>query len=142
MNEELNLIIDDYNQFKQMLSEQVRKYSILKLIDSHEMNSTATAPKITGNYENFLEDQQIFLNYFQERSNGLIKQIEEIREEDEFNEMNLKYLKDELRTMTEECNNSVNFPLEQYSCSYLTPKSAKSSISKLHFSFIQQQTIH
>ncbi|CAF1043977.1 unnamed protein product [Adineta ricciae] len=127
LNEELNLIIDDYNQFKQMLSEQVRKYSILKLIDQCEMNSTATAPKIAGNYASFLEDQQIFLNYFQEKSNCLIKQIEEIREEDEFNEMNLNYLKDELRKMTEECNNSVNRPLEQYSCSYLTRKSAKSS---------------
>ncbi|CAF0897728.1 unnamed protein product [Adineta steineri] len=123
LNEELNLIINDYDQFKQIINEQKQNsqnHSLIKQIDQWETNSIKKIQrKAKDCREIVIKSSQTFIDDIEKKFNDLNEQIKQIHKENEFNELNLNYLKNQLRKITEELNNPSNMSIEQKSQSFI-----------------------
>ncbi|CAF1209354.1 unnamed protein product [Adineta steineri] len=110
LNEELHYIINDYDQFKQIFSEQKPSLHDLSLIDQINQWEINEINKIKQKAKDCIEDvirsSQIFLNDIEKKFNDLNEQIKQFHNENEFNEINLEYLRTELIKIREEYSNS------------------------------------
>ncbi|CAF4378543.1 unnamed protein product, partial [Adineta steineri] len=101
LNEELNHIINDYNQFKQVINEQKQNsqnHSLIKQIDQWETNSIQKIQqKAKDCREIVIKSSQTFIDDIEKKFNDLNEQIKQIHKENEFNELNLNYLRNQLR---------------------------------------------
>ncbi|CAF1436230.1 unnamed protein product [Adineta steineri] len=93
LNEELNRVINDYDEFKERINEQKQNLQNDSLIKQ--------------------------INEIEKKFNDLSEQIKQIHQENEFNEINLNYLKNQLRKITEELNNSSNISVKENSQSFI-----------------------
>ncbi|CAF1261954.1 unnamed protein product [Adineta steineri] len=109
LNEELHHIINDYNQFKQRFNEQKPSSHDLSLIDQVNQWRRNSIDKIRQKAKDCIEiivkSSQTFLNDTEKRFNDLSEQIKQLQRENEFNEINLNYLRNQLIKMREELNN-------------------------------------
>ncbi|CAF1167326.1 unnamed protein product [Adineta steineri] len=109
LNEELHYIINDYDQFKQIFCEQKPSLHDLSLIDQinqWEINEINKIKQKAKDYrETVIKSSQIFLNDIEMKFNDLNGQLKQFHDENEFNEINLEYLRTELLKMREELNN-------------------------------------
>ncbi|CAF1446851.1 unnamed protein product [Adineta steineri] len=109
LNEELHHIINDYNQFKQRFSEQKpnsHDLSLINQINQWEIDSIIKIQqKARDCRETVIKCSQTFLNDIEKKFNDLNEQLKQIHNENEFNEINLNYLRNELIKITEELNN-------------------------------------
>ncbi|CAF1271714.1 unnamed protein product, partial [Adineta steineri] len=117
LNEELHLIINDYNQFKQIFNEQKPSSHDLSLIDQINQWKIDSINKIKQKAKDCIETvikcSQTFLNDIEKRFNDLNEQIKQFQRENEFNEINLNYLRNQLRKIKEELNNPPKTSIEQ-----------------------------
>ncbi|CAF4160673.1 unnamed protein product [Adineta steineri] len=123
LNEELHHITNDYDEFKQRINEQKQNpenYSLIKQINLWEINSTEKIKQKAEEYrENVIKSSQTCINDIEMKFNDLREQIKQIHEENEFNEMNLNYLRNQLMKITEELNNPSKISIEQDSESFI-----------------------
>ncbi|CAF3999547.1 unnamed protein product [Adineta steineri] len=109
LNEELHHIINDYDQFKQIFNEQKPNSDDLALINQineWEINSIKKIQlKARDCREIVIKSSQIFLNDIEKKFNDLSEQIKQIRQENEFNEINLNHFRNQLKKMILEINN-------------------------------------
>ncbi|CAF3769136.1 unnamed protein product, partial [Adineta steineri] len=109
LNEELHYIINDYDQFKQIFSEQKPSLRDLSLIDQINQWEIDSINKIKQKAKDCIEDvirsSQTVLNDIEIKLNDLNEQIKQFHNENEFNEINLEYLRNELIKIREEYNN-------------------------------------
>ncbi|CAF1490159.1 unnamed protein product [Adineta steineri] len=106
LNEELYHIINDYNQFKQIFNEQKPSSHDLSLIDQINQWQRNSIEKIKqkakDSIENVIKSSQALLNDIEIKFNDLNEQLKQIHSENEFNEINLNYLRNELTKIREE----------------------------------------
>ncbi|CAF0915943.1 unnamed protein product [Adineta steineri] len=132
LNEELNHIIDDYNEFEERLINERKQnphnLSLIDQIDQWEINSIdKIKQKAKECREIVIKSSQTFLNNIEKQFNDLSEQIKQIREENEFNEINLKYLTNQLMKINQELNNPSNISIQQGSQVFINEISIISS---------------
>ncbi|CAF1113938.1 unnamed protein product [Adineta steineri] len=119
LNEELNHIIDDYNEFKQRTNEQKQNphnHLLIKQIDQWETNSIQIIQqKAKDCREIAIESLRTCFNDTENKFNDLNKQIQQLYEENDFNEIILNHLRNQLTEITKEFNNPSNISLQQNS---------------------------
>ncbi|CAF4057074.1 unnamed protein product [Adineta steineri] len=124
LNQELNHIINDYDQFKQTINEQkqnLQNHSLIKQIDEWERNSIEIIrQKAQDCRKSLIESSQTFINEIEMKFNDLSKQIKQIYNKNEFNEINLEYLTNQLIEITQELNNPLNIFIQQGSQSFIS----------------------
>ncbi|CAF1310054.1 unnamed protein product [Adineta steineri] len=124
LNEELNHIINDYDQFKQRINEQKQNpqnHSLIKQINQWESNSIEKIQQKAQNCREILiQSSQTFINVIEKKFKDLSEQIKQIHKENEFNEINLHYLRNQLIELTEELNNPSNISIQQDSQSFIS----------------------
>ncbi|CAF1236107.1 unnamed protein product [Adineta steineri] len=123
LNEELSHIINDYDQFKQRINEQKQNpqnHSLIKQINQWETNSIKIIQqKAQECITNVIKSSQIFINDIEMKFNNLSEQIKQIHKENEFNEINLNYLRNQLMKITQELSNPSNMSIQQNSQSFI-----------------------
>ncbi|CAF1180427.1 unnamed protein product [Adineta steineri] len=123
LNQELYHITNDYDQFKHKINEQKPNPHNLSLINQINQWETNSIEKIKqkAKYcrEIVVNSSQTFLNDIEMKFKGLTEQIKQIREENEFNEIDLIYLRNQLRKISQELNNSSNMSIQQDSLSFI-----------------------
>ncbi|CAF1425852.1 unnamed protein product [Adineta steineri] len=116
LNEELNHISHGYNEFKQTINEQkqnTQNHSLLEQIDRWERNSIEIIQQKAKEYrESVIQFLRTFINDIEMKFNDLSKQIQQLQKENDFNEINLNYLTNQLRKITEELNNPPNVSID------------------------------
>ncbi|CAF0863782.1 unnamed protein product [Adineta steineri] len=127
----LNDILNNYDQFKQTINEQKQNpqnHLLIEQINQWEINSIEKIrQKAQDCRKSLIESSQTFINEIEIKFNDLSKQIEQIHQENELNEINLNYLKNELRDITKELNNPTNISIKEDSQSFINEISIISS---------------
>ncbi|CAF1209542.1 unnamed protein product [Adineta steineri] len=117
LNNELHHIINEYNQFKQRFTEQKPNPHDLSLIDQIKQWETDSIDKIKQRAkdcrETVIRSSQTVLNDIEKKFNDLNEQIKQIHKENEYNELNLEYLRNQLKEMTQKLNNPSKMPVQQ-----------------------------
>ncbi|CAF1421653.1 unnamed protein product [Adineta steineri] len=135
LSEELNRIIDDYDQFKQKINEQTQNplnHLLIKEINQWERDSIEIIQQKAQHCRQIvIEYLSTFFNNIEMKFNDLNEQIKQIHQENEFNEINLSYLTNELIEITEELNNSSKIYIQQDSQSFINDISIILSKSKI-----------
>ncbi|CAF1241314.1 unnamed protein product [Adineta steineri] len=123
LNQELNHITNDYDEFKQKINEQrenPQNHSLIKKINEWEIDSIEKIQQKAQNWrESVLEYSPSVVNDIEMKFNDLNEQIKQIQEENDFNETILNYLRNQLMKITEEFNNPSNISIEQDSQSFI-----------------------
>ncbi|CAF4276895.1 unnamed protein product, partial [Adineta steineri] len=109
LNDELFHIINDYNQFKQIFNEQKPTSHDLSLIDQINQWRRNSIDKIRQKANHCIEiivkSSQTFLNDIEMKFNDLNEQIKQFHNENEYNEIDLEYLRNKLIKIKEELIN-------------------------------------
>ncbi|CAF1268651.1 unnamed protein product [Adineta steineri] len=123
LNDELNHIINDYDQFKQTINEQKQNpqnHSLIKQINQWERNSIEKIQqKAKECRETVIGYSQRFINDVEMKFNDLSEQIKQIHKENDFNEINLNHLTDRLIEIKEELSSSSKIAIQQDSKSFI-----------------------
>ncbi|CAF1509677.1 unnamed protein product [Adineta steineri] len=117
LNNELHHIANEYDQFKQTINEQKQNpqnHSLIDQINQWEIKSIENIQQKAQEYREILIiSPQICINSIKIKFNDLRKQIKKLQKENEFNEINLNYLRNELIKITKELNNPSNMSIQQ-----------------------------
>ncbi|CAF1006140.1 unnamed protein product [Adineta steineri] len=123
LNNELHHIANEYNNFKQTINEQKQNphnHSLIKQINQWEIESIEKIQQKAQEYREILiKSPQTCIKDIEMKFNDLSGQIKQIRQENEFNEINLNYLTNHLKKITEELNNPSNIYIQQDSQSFI-----------------------
>ncbi|CAF1209399.1 unnamed protein product [Adineta steineri] len=145
LNEELHLIINDYDEFKQRFSEQKPSPHDLSLIDQinqWELDSIEIIKQRAKNCREIAtESLQTCINDIEMKFNDLNEQLKQFHSENEFNEINLNYLRNEFKKIREELNNPSNISIQQDSQSFINEISIISLEKRPKFSKGRQNAI-
>ncbi|CAF1538987.1 unnamed protein product [Adineta steineri] len=124
LNDELNHISHGYNEFKQIINEHKQNpqnYSFIEQIDQWERISIEKIQEKAQNLrEVIVKSSQTFINDIEKKFNDLNKQIQQLQKANDFNEINLNYLKNELTEITEELDSSSNISIQQNRQSFIS----------------------
>ncbi|CAF1337357.1 unnamed protein product [Adineta steineri] len=117
LNDELHIIIHEYNEFKQRINEQKQNPQndlLMKQINQWETDSIEIIQqKAKDCREAVIKLLQKFINDIEKKFNDLSEQIKQIHKENEFNEINLSYLTNQLVEITEELNNPSKISVKE-----------------------------
>ncbi|CAF3559711.1 unnamed protein product [Adineta steineri] len=124
LNDELNHIINNYDQFKQTINEQKQNpqnHALIRQIDRWERNSIEKIQQKAQEYRKIvIKSLQTFIDDIENKFNDLNEQIKQFHIENEFNEINLNYLRNQLIEIKKERNNSLNISTPQDSSPFIT----------------------
>ncbi|CAF1457684.1 unnamed protein product [Adineta steineri] len=131
LNEELNHTINDYDEFKQKINEQKQNPQndlLIEQIDQWERQSIEIIQQKAQECRKIvIEYSQTFINDIENKFNNLSEQIKQIHQENEFNEIDLNYLRNQLIKITQEFNNPSNVSIKENSQSFIKEISIISS---------------
>ncbi|CAF1570984.1 unnamed protein product, partial [Adineta steineri] len=120
LNDEINHITNEYNEFKQIFNEQKQNPQnpqndlLIKQIEQWERNSIEKIQqKAKTCREIVIEYLPTLFNDIEIKFNDLSEQIKQIHQENEFNEINLNYLRNQLIEMTQELNNPSSISIKE-----------------------------
>ncbi|CAF0857822.1 unnamed protein product [Adineta steineri] len=117
LNEELTDIINNYDQFKQTINEQkenLQNHSLIKQIDQWEIKSIEKIQQKAQDCRKSLIDySQRFINDIEMKFKDLNEQIKQIHSENEFNEINLTYLTNQLKEITKKLNDLSDISIKE-----------------------------
>ncbi|CAF0855882.1 unnamed protein product [Adineta steineri] len=120
LHDELHIITNGYNEFKQRINEQKQNHPLIKQIDQWEVNSIEQIQLKAQDYrEVVIKSSQRFINDIEMKFNDLSEQIKQFHKENDFNEINLNYLTNQLRKITEELNDPSNISIQQNSQTFM-----------------------
>ncbi|CAF1238026.1 unnamed protein product [Adineta steineri] len=132
LNEELNHIINNYDEFKQRINEQKQdpqNHSLIKQINQWETISIEIIQQKAQECRKIvLKSLQTFINDIENKFNDLSEQIKQLHKENEFNEIDLNYLTNQLIEIKEELNNPSKISIQQNLQSFINEISIISSI--------------
>ncbi|CAF3936331.1 unnamed protein product [Adineta steineri] len=139
--EELNHLNNHYDQFKQSINEQKQNPQnpqhdlLIKQIDQWESNSIEIIQQKAQECRKIVTEYvPTFFNDIEKKFNDLNQQIKQVHQENEFNEIDLNYLRNQLIEMTEELNNPSKISIKENSQSFINEisiiSSNKSKINK------------
>ncbi|CAF0933460.1 unnamed protein product [Adineta steineri] len=113
LNNELHHIVSEFNELKQTMNDQKQNHSLIEQINLWE---TSSIQKIQQKAQECRENViKSCINDIEMKFKDLNKQIQQLQKENEFNEINLEYLRNQLTKITEELNNSSNTSIQQSS---------------------------
>ncbi|CAF4059823.1 unnamed protein product [Adineta steineri] len=131
LNEELNHIINDYDQFKQTINEQKQNPQDHLLIEQINRWETSSIELIRQKAQecrkSLIKYSQRFIKDIEIKFNYLSEQIKHIHSENEFNEIDLNYLTNQLIEITDELNNPTDISIKEGSQSFINEISVISS---------------
>ncbi|CAF4219786.1 unnamed protein product [Adineta steineri] len=117
LTNELHSITYEYNEFKQTLNEQKQNpqnHLLIEQINQWEIESIDKIQQKAEEYrENVTKSLQTCTNDIEMKFKDLDEQVKQIQKENEFNEINLDYLRNQLKEMTEELNNPLKISIKQ-----------------------------
>ncbi|CAF1246146.1 unnamed protein product [Adineta steineri] len=123
LNEELHHTINDYNEFKERINEHKQNpqnHLLIKQIDQWEISSIEIIQqKAKYCREIIIKSLQTCINDIENKFSDLNTQIQQLQKANDFNEINLNYLKDQLTGITQELNNPSNMLIQQDSQSLI-----------------------
>ncbi|CAF1408441.1 unnamed protein product [Adineta steineri] len=135
LNNELHHIANEYNEFKQTFDEQKQNpqnHSLIKQIDQWEINSIKKIQEKAQEYrEIIIKLSQTCINDIEMKFKDLNEQIKQMQNENEFNEISLNYLRNQLMKIAKELNNPINISIKEDSQSFINEISIISSKSKV-----------
>ncbi|CAF1496412.1 unnamed protein product [Adineta steineri] len=141
LNNELDQITNEYNQFKQEINEQQLNTHDLSLLDEINQWEIDSIEKIKQKAEDCREIVvKSSRTYIGKKFNNLREQIEQIHEGNEFNETNLEYLRNQLMKVTQDFYNSSNVSIQQDSKPFINEISVI-SLTKPTFNKWKQNAI-
>ncbi|CAF4362814.1 unnamed protein product, partial [Adineta steineri] len=106
--------------FQQIINEQNQNHSLIEQINEWEVNSIEKIQQTAKDCrEIVIKLSQTFIDDIEMKFNDLSEQIKQIRQDNEFNEVNLNYLKNQLIEITEILNNPSNISIQQNSQSFI-----------------------
>ncbi|CAF1363288.1 unnamed protein product [Adineta steineri] len=145
LNNELHHIINDYDQFKQIFNKQKPNRHDLSLIDQINQWEIDSIDKMRQKAQDcrniIIESSQTFLKDIEIKVNDLNEQIKQIHNENEFNEINLNYLRNELIKIREELNNPSKTTIQQDFQPFIDEISVISLEKKSNFNKWKQDAI-
>ncbi|CAF1332441.1 unnamed protein product [Adineta steineri] len=119
LNNELHHITNEYNEFKQTINEQKQNpqnHSLIKQINEWEIKSIDKIKQKAQDYREILsKSSQTCTNDIEMKFKYLNEHIKQIHSENEFNEINLNYLRNQLMKITQELNSPSNISIQQNS---------------------------
>ncbi|CAF1188877.1 unnamed protein product [Adineta steineri] len=119
LNNELHHITNEYNEFKERITEQKQNpqnHSLMNQINQWEIKSTEKIQQKAEEYrEIVIKSSQTCVNDIEKKFNNLREQIKQYQQENEFNEINLNYLRNQLMKITQELNNPSNISIQKNS---------------------------
>ncbi|CAF1238079.1 unnamed protein product [Adineta steineri] len=131
LSDELNHIINNYDQFKQTINEQKQNpqnHSLIEQINQWEKHSIEIIQqKAKECRETAIKYSQKFISNIEMKFHDLSEEIKQLHKENDFNEINLNYLTNQLRNITEELNNPLKISIQQYSQTFINDISIISS---------------
>ncbi|CAF1121266.1 unnamed protein product [Adineta steineri] len=146
LNDELNLITNEFNEFKQTINEQKQNTQnpqndlLIKQIHQWERNSIGIIQQKAQECRKIvLAYSQTSINDIKNKFNNLSEQIKQVQQENEFNEINLKYLRNQLIEITQELNNPTKISIKEDSQPFINEIliiSSKSKFLKNNFHFL------
>ncbi|CAF1388734.1 unnamed protein product [Adineta steineri] len=123
LNEELHHTINDYNEFKERINEQKQNpenHLLIKQIDQWEISSIETIQqKAKDCREVVIQSLHTCIIDIEIKFNDLNEQIQHLQKANDFNEINLNYLANQLKEITEQLNNPSNISIQQNSQSLI-----------------------
>ncbi|CAF1260826.1 unnamed protein product [Adineta steineri] len=123
LNDELNHITNEYNEFRHIFNEQKQNpynLSLIKQINEWERNSIEIIlQKAQECRKIVIEYSPTFFNDIEKKFNDLSEQIKQIHQENDFNEINLNYLRNQLLEITQELNNPSKISIKGDSQSFI-----------------------
>ncbi|CAF1061696.1 unnamed protein product [Adineta steineri] len=131
LNDELNDIINDYDQFRQRINEQKQNpqnHSLIEQINQWEISSIEKIQqKAQDCRKSLIKYSQRSIKDIEMKFKDLSEQMKEIHSENEFNEIDLNYLTNQLRKITEELNKPSSIFIKEGSQSFIYEISVISS---------------
>ncbi|CAF0950457.1 unnamed protein product [Adineta steineri] len=117
LTNELHYITYQYNEFKQTIHEQkqnLQNHSLIKQINQWEIASMDINQQKAREYkEIFIKSSQTYINDIEIKFKNLNEQIKQIQKENEFNEISLDYLRNQLIEITKELNNPSKISIKE-----------------------------
>ncbi|CAF1171789.1 unnamed protein product [Adineta steineri] len=138
LTSELHQITNEYNEFKQRINEQKRNphnHSLINQINQWEIESIEIIHQKAQEYREILiKSSETCINDIEMKFKNLNEQIKQIHQENEFNEIDLNYLRNQLIEITEELNNPLKIPIKEDLQSFIDAipiiSSKKSKVNK------------
>ncbi|CAF0831807.1 unnamed protein product [Adineta steineri] len=131
LTNELHYITNQYNEFQQTINEQKQNPQndiLINQINKWEKNSVEIIQQKAQEYrEIVIKSSQTCNNDIEMKFKDLNEQIKQMQKQNEFNEINLNYLKKYLIDITEELNNPLKISIKQDSQSFINEISIISS---------------
>ncbi|UJR11741.1 hypothetical protein I4U23_015922 [Adineta vaga] len=123
LNEELNVIINNYDQFRQKINEHdqnLQNSSLIERIDQWERNSIRIIQQRAEKCrQRAVQHCKTNFKQIEQKLSELSEEIKDIQRENEFNEIDLNDLKRKLNEINEELNNPSNISIEEHSQSFI-----------------------
>ncbi|CAF1423653.1 unnamed protein product [Adineta steineri] len=137
LHDELHIITNGYNEFKQRINERKQNphnHPLIEQINQWERNSIGKIQQKAQEYrESVVKSSETCINGIEMKFNDVSEQIQLLQKENEFNEINLNYLRNQLKEITEELNNPPNISIEQNPRSFINDISTILSKRKAKF---------
>ena len=134
LREKLSHLQNELNQLRQNLNDQQlnpTKHSFMKQIEQWQQNSIEKIKQVTEQcIQTWLNCSEEFHFGIEKKSNDLAKQINNMHEENEFNEIDLTNLKRKLEKLKKGLNQPTNVSIQQQPTSFLTKISLRVPFKK------------
>lgn len=123
LSQEFDQIQNDHNQFRQNLNDQkltVTEHSLIKQIDQWEKESIDEIRQTAQQCrEQFIKYSNEVYHHIEQELNKFTEKMEGIRQENEFNELDLNALTEILDDLQEEYHQPSNVSIQQQSISLI-----------------------
>jgi outer membrane murein-binding lipoprotein Lpp len=123
LREDLDKIENEHDQFRQKFNDQKedpKKHLLIQKVDQWEKDSIKkikqTAEECRKRLINYTN---IFIIEIEKKLNDLAKEIIQIRQENQFNEIDLDQFKEKLNKLKEELDKPSNVSIEQQSSAFI-----------------------
>ena len=123
LGQELDKIENDHDQFRQTLDEQKvdpKEHSLIQRIDQWEKESINKIKQTAEECrEALINHTNGYLIELENKVNSIAKEIKRVREESEFNEIDLKQFKEKSEKLKEELDKPANVSVEELPSSFI-----------------------
>jgi len=123
LGQELDQIENEHDQFRDKLNDEKtdkKKHQLIKEIDQWEKDSIKIIEQTAKQCrERFMNYTNKFVIEIENKLNNIAQELKQIREENEFNEIDIDHFKTKLNKLQEELNQPTNVLIEQQSTSFI-----------------------
>ncbi len=123
LSQELDQIENDHDQFREKLNEHKndpKTHLLIQKIDQWEKDSIKKIEQTATRFrERVMNYTKKFLIQLENKLNNIAKELKRIREENEFNEVDLERFRQKLNKLKEELDQPTNISIEQQSSAFI-----------------------